>query len=121
MKTKGIIQSVCLLLIILGFNIDADSAEHNQADKPAIYVSIPPLAFLVEQICGADCNVITIIGPGQSPATFETTPKQMIDISKSVIYFTAGVPFEKQLNKKLKSSLENEISLGKMFETVQYG
>jgi zinc transport system substrate-binding protein len=102
----NLIKSAIILLIFC-FGTGVYSSGQNRAEKPKIYVSVPPLAFFVEQIGGNNFEVVTVIGPGQSPATFETTPRQLTQFSKSKIFFTAGVPFEKHLNEKLKSSFEN--------------
>ena len=107
MIIKLVIQAVLFCLMLIGSNTVAGSSKDEQIQKPQIYVSVPPLAYLAEQIAGDNFEVVSVIGPGQSPATFETTPKQMVKISKAVVYFSAGVPFEKHLNKKLQSNFEN--------------
>ena len=35
-----------------------------------------------------------LIGPGQSPHTFEPTPRQMSSLSEASVYFAVGLPFE---------------------------
>ncbi len=104
---KIIIQAALFCLLLIGSKSIADSSIKEQPQKPQIYVSVPPLAFFAEQIAGDNFEIVTVIGPGQSPTTFETTPKQFAKFANAKIFFTAGVPFEKQLNKKLKSSFEN--------------
>jgi len=104
---------VVIFLLLLGFGGVSNSSEQSRVDKstklkkPKIYVSVPPLAYFVEQIGGNSFEIVTVIKPGQSPATFETTPKQLAKFSEAKIFFTAGVPFEKHLIKKLKTSFEN--------------
>ncbi len=107
MIVKIIIQSALFCLMLIGSKSIADSSIKEQPQKPQIYVSVPPLVYFAEQIAGDNFEIVTVIGPGQSPTTFETTPKQLANFAKAKIFFTAGVPFEKQLNKKLKSSFEN--------------
>jgi len=50
-----------------------------------------------------------MVGTGQSPATYEPTPKQMVLLNKSQLYFQIGVPFEtvwidaiRELNSELR-------------------
>lgn len=38
--------------------------------------------------------VHVMVGPGQSPATYEPTPRQMTALSKADLYFSIGVPFD---------------------------
>ncbi len=59
-----------------------------------VFVSIIPQQFLAERIGGKYVNVHVMVKPGQSPETFEPSPKMMSQYSKSNIYFTIGLPFE---------------------------
>ena len=67
----------------------------------SVFVSIPPQAYFVERIGGKHVNVEVLVGPGQSPHTFEPTLKQMGRLSASRLYFRIGVPFESTLCHKL--------------------
>lgn len=60
----------------------------------SIYVSILPQKYLVERIGRPYVNVTTLVGPGQSPATFEPSPKQMTQLQDCRAYLRMGVPFE---------------------------
>ncbi len=73
------------------------------------FVSIPPQAYLVERVGGTHVSVQVLVGPGQSPHTFEPTPKQMIALSESRIYFAVGLPFETRLLPRIRSSSEDII------------
>ena len=70
-------------------------------DKLNIFVSILPQKYFVEQIAGDFVNVSVLVGPGQSPHSYEPLPKQMADISRADLFFTIGVPFEKQFINRL--------------------
>ncbi len=61
-----------------------------------IAVSIPPLQFLMEKIVGKDAKVVSLVPQNKSPELFEPTPKQIIKIKQSDIYFSLGLPFEKK-------------------------
>lgn len=72
--------------------------------KPVVTVSLIPQKYFVEQIAGDTLDVNIMVGKGASPATYEPKPKQMSDLSKSDIYFSIGVPFEKAWLKKFASA-----------------
>lgn len=59
-----------------------------------VFVSILPQQYAVERIGGDYVNVNVMVKPGQSPETFEPSPKLMSLYSKSDIFFTIGLPFE---------------------------
>lgn len=70
--------------------------------KPTVFVSILPQVYFVERIGGEFVDVRVMVGPGQSPATYEPTPRQMTDLSRSRIFFRIGVPFEKTFLPKIR-------------------
>ena len=64
-------------------------------DAPlAVVASILPQKYFIERIGGERVAVSVMVGPGQSPATYEPTPRQMAALSKAVLYFRIGVTFE---------------------------
>ncbi|MDA3835692.1 MAG: zinc ABC transporter substrate-binding protein [Spirochaetales bacterium] len=63
-------------------------------EKIKVFVSILPQAYFVERIGGDRVDVSVMVGPGQSPATYEPVPRQMVEISKAQLFFRIGVPFE---------------------------
>ena len=65
------------------------------AEKLPVFVSLVPQKYFVEQIGKDLVDAQIMVLPGASPATYEPKPKQMADLSKTVIYFAIGVPFEK--------------------------
>jgi zinc transport system substrate-binding protein len=65
------------------------------AEKVAVFVSIPPQKYFLQQIGKHRIDVQVMVLPGASPATYEPRPRQMAAISRAHIYFAIGVPFEK--------------------------
>ena len=63
-------------------------------DKPLVFVSIVPQKFFVQQIGKDLVDISVMVQPGADPHTYAPKPKQMIDLSKSKIYFAIGVSFE---------------------------
>ena len=68
-----------------------------ESDQMVVYVSILPQAFFVARIGGENVRVQVLVGPGESPATFDPTPRQMADIAAARVFFTTGVPMEEAL------------------------
>ena len=71
------------------------------------YVSILPLAEFAERTGGERVQVDTLVPPGQSPHTYEVTPRQMAQLAQAEVFFSAGVPFERMLLPKLKKACPN--------------
>ncbi len=97
--SRNFLKTLCFLFIIGFIAISGASA----ADKVAVFVSIVPQKFFVEQIGKDLVDVRVMVEPGASPATYEPKPAQMAAISKMRIYFSIGVPFEKSWLKKIAS------------------
>jgi zinc transport system substrate-binding protein len=75
-------------------------------EKINVFVSILPQQYFVEQIGHEYVDVHVMVGPGQNPATYEPTPKQMVALTNADVYFKIGVPFESAWLEKIK--LNNE-------------
>ncbi len=87
---KRLAQSLILFLVM------AVPALVSAASSPVhIFVSILPQKFFVERIAGDLAEVDVMAGPGQSPETYEPSPRQLSRLSSADIYFSIGVPFEK--------------------------
>lgn len=69
-------------------------SEAVRAETMPVYVSILPLKHFVERVGGKQVRVAVMVGPGQSPATYEPSPKQMAALAEARVYFRIGVPFE---------------------------
>ncbi len=59
-----------------------------------VTVSIPPQQWLVERIGVERVEVASLIGPGDSPATFQPSDAQVTSLMRSDIFFSIGVPYE---------------------------
>ncbi|MFZ5775331.1 MAG: metal ABC transporter solute-binding protein, Zn/Mn family [Thermodesulfobacteriota bacterium] len=74
------------------------------AEKTRVYVTVPPQAFLAKQLTdGEEVEVLTLIGRGQDPHTFEPTPRQAAALAAARIFFTVELPFERQLVNKVRA------------------
>ncbi len=68
-------------------------------------VSIPPQAFLLERIGGERIVLEVLVGPGQSPHTYEPTPAQMVALERADLYFRIGVSFEDTLIGRIEQTM----------------
>ncbi len=59
-----------------------------------VVVSIVPLKHFAERIGGEQVSVTVMVAPGQSPATYEPTPRQLAGLAGAHVFFRVGVPFE---------------------------
>jgi len=99
-----LLLAVTMLLIVLNCD-DPDAAKAPDTALPRVFVSIPPQKFFVERIAGDLVSVDVLLPPGQSPATYEPTPKQMSRLSQSAVLLRIGVPFENRLMKKITGTM----------------
>lgn len=71
-------------------------------DRLPVIVSILPQKYFVQKIGGDRVDVSVMVLPGANPATYEPKPQQMVNLTKSKIYFAIGVLFETHWLKKFK-------------------
>ena len=81
---------LCLLIVVILFT---GCGEKEIKDKDIkIAVSIVPQETFVKAVAGDLVSVTVLIPPGNSPANYQPSPKQMIDFNEADIYFSIGVP-----------------------------
>ena len=90
-------------LIILLAVFCLDSAYADKSGKINVFVSIMPQKYFAEKVGGDLVNVSVLVPSGTSPENFDPSPKQIVQLGSSDVYFTMGVPFENIFLDKLKS------------------
>ena len=80
--------------LLLLFTIIISSFAYN------VTVSILPQKFVIDYISHRMANVNIMVPTGSNPATYSPTPRQLLSLKKSKVYFKIGVPFEKAWLKK---------------------
>ncbi|BCX78846.1 metal ABC transporter solute-binding protein, Zn/Mn family [Campylobacter sp. 19-13652] len=75
--------------------------------KPTVSTSILPTAYFVKQIAADTVNVVSMVGNGDDPHTYEPRPEQVKALAKSDIYFGVGIEFEEVWLPKFKDSFKN--------------
>ncbi len=81
-----------------------------QTVKPVVVVSILPQKYFVEAIADTLVNIVVMVPPGASPATWEATPRQMTALGNASVYFMTGhlgfenawMPKIRKLNDKMR-------------------
>jgi len=86
-----------------------------ETNKLNVIVSIVPQKYFVERIGGDLVNVSVMVQAGESPATYEPKPEQMVELTKAAAYVSIGVPFEKSWLEKFQAANPNM----KMVDTTQ--
>jgi len=74
------------------------------ASPLGVFVSVAPQKYFVQKIGGTLINVSVLVPAGADPHTYEPKPRQMVELSKSVLYFAVGVDFEKAWLKKIAAA-----------------
>jgi len=78
-----------LILLLLGL---LSLPVHSQPFT--VFVSVLPQKSFVERVGGGHVQVIPMVQPGHSPATYEPTPRQVARLARADLYIRIGVPFE---------------------------
>jgi len=92
MKTK--FSPIIIALLLAGMLAACAPTEKAASDQLNITVSILPEKYFVERIGGDAVAVNVMVGPGDSPHTYEPKTDQMTALSKSALFFTIGVEYE---------------------------
>jgi len=119
MKHKLILLVAVFALLIAACAPDATEAPAEpipaETNKLNVIVSIVPQKYFVERIGGDLVNVSVMVQAGESPATYEPKPEQMVELTKAAAYVSIGVPFEKSWLEKFQAANPNM----KMVDTTQ--
>jgi zinc transport system substrate-binding protein len=76
-------------------------------DLPLVFVSIPPLKYVVERLATEELEVEVLLPPGASPHTYEPTPRQMAGLDRALVYFEIGLPFEEAILGRISSVIDD--------------
>lgn len=71
-----------------------------------VAVSVPPQAFLVEQLAGEHARIEVMVPASRSPETYALTPRQIAALEKAQLYVAVGHPafgFERNHLERLRA------------------
>lgn len=95
----------------------------NIQTKPIVVVSILPHAYFVDQLAQGMVDVVTLVGEGQNPHSYEPSPSQMAQLAKARLWILSGTDFELSLRQKVTSLYPNLVIVdgteGMVFRQLQ--
>jgi zinc transport system substrate-binding protein len=92
-----------VLLLMMGILMVPPTVFGAAPGKIEVFVSIAPQAYFVQRIGGDRVEVSVLVPPGKSPATYAPASAQMVKLSRALLLFTIGVPFEGALIPKIRA------------------
>lgn len=81
-EIKTWILFFCLLLAACG--------QSKRGEEKIVSVTIEPQRYFAEKIAGDKFKINCLVPSGQSPETYDPTPRQMMEVGKSVAYLRIG-------------------------------
>lgn len=102
---KKVISAVFALVAVTAIGLFAGGSGEKSSGKPLITVSILPHRYFVERISAGRVDVRVLVGLGQSPHSYEPTPRQMSDLSRSSAWIRSNTDFEESLEPKVRAQM----------------
>ena len=94
-----------LIYILTLFICCACGHTPQQSEKPVITVTLEPLRYFTEAIAGDCIEGVSMVPKGSSPESYDPTPQQLVNLSKSQAYLRIGyIGFEQAWMKKLEAN-----------------
>ncbi|OQY22645.1 MAG: hypothetical protein B6I37_06810 [Desulfobacteraceae bacterium 4572_35.2] len=95
---------IALLFILLTLTCASAQAQTTTLN---IAVSVAPQKYLVQKLAGEHAKVRVMIKPGQSPTTWDPSPREMARFATTDLLFCIGVPFENIWLPRLQNNFPN--------------
>ena len=97
-----------LIYILTLFILSACGNTTQKSEKPILTVTLESLRYFTEAIAGDNYEVVSMVPKGSSPESYDPTPQQLVNLSKSQAYFRIGyIGFEQAWMKKLEANCPN--------------
>ena len=97
-----------LIYILTLFILSGCGNTTQKSEKPILTVTLEPLRYFTEAIAGNNYEVVSMVPKGNSPESYDPTPQQLVNLSKSQAYFRIGyIGFEQAWMKKLEANCPN--------------
>lgn len=97
------ITTITALVTIAVLTSCAKPKTAGDKDTITIAVSILPQRYFLERIGGDRVKALVLVGPGQSPHSYEPTPSQMAALSTAKAWILSGTDFEEGLRPSVAS------------------
>lgn len=110
---KKIILSLVSALMLLS------CSEPKRTSEPTIFVTIPPLKALVEEITAGDFKVKVLVPEGASPESYEPTTHQIASLNSADLILSTGlINFEQTLTQSIEDE-ERVVNLSEGIELIE--
>ena len=97
-----------LIYILTLFILSACENTTQKSEKPILTVTLEPLRYFTEAIAEDNYEVVSMVPKGSSPESYDPTPQQLVNLSKSQAYLRIGyIGFEQAWMKKLEANCPN--------------
>ncbi|MEA3640395.1 MAG: zinc ABC transporter substrate-binding protein [Lamprobacter sp.] len=91
------------LFILMHFVASPVWAEDHPA-RLRVFASVLPVQTFIEAVGGERVETEVMVLPGQSPATYDPSPKQVAALAGADLYVRVGVPFELAWMKRIQAA-----------------
>ncbi len=79
-----------------------DACSGGGSVRPVIAVSVEPQRAMLQEIVGEKFHVVTLLGNGANPETYDPTMKARMEVENAAAFFTTGsMPFERRIAEAL--------------------
>lgn len=92
--------SLCSLLALLA----APLVAAEDLPRLKVFTSVLPVQAFVEAVGGERVDTEVMVLPGQSPATYDPSPKQVAALAEADLYVRVGVPFEAAWMRRIEAA-----------------
>ena len=97
-----------LIYILTLFILSACGNTTQKSEKSILTVTLEPLRYFTEAIAGDNYEIVSMVPKGSSPESYDPTPQQLVNLSKSQAYLRIGyIGFEQAWMKKLEANCPN--------------
>jgi len=104
-ETDNFMKKILFILCLSCFGLISCKSPESRK-RGTIMVTIEPLRYFAEQIAGKKFNIETMVRPGNSPEDYEPTPRQMVELSHSLLYIKVGnIGFEQIWMRRLQKNV----------------
>jgi zinc transport system substrate-binding protein len=94
-------------------------SSHSRAQgKPVVVVSVEPVALIVKELCGEQCEVITLVPRGVSEHSWQPGPKDIIRVKSADAAIAVGLGLDDRWFKKLGIAPKKLLWLGPKLEPM---
>lgn len=101
-------QILILLTAVIALTAcqSAGRNKNKEENRPIITVTIEPIRYFTEAIAGDHYRVVSMVPRGASPESYDPTPQQLMELSKSTAYLRIGyIGFEQTWMERLSDNV----------------